>query len=469
MLVQIFLSVSLFFAFLTTTNHRADEIAFDIAQPTASIEETLSWVDQADFDKAEQTYQEVKKWWTMEKQAAKKKNTTVAQQIDLKVGQASIALLLEDSTEAKKELIALEQAIVAMNQQEHSLGAYINKLVQLKTMVQEESWEEVQVTTEQLASEWLSVEGDVVSRSQAIYDHSEKNLLDLKHAAETKNKEAILATIDDMQKELSSIDSADYSIIDVAMIPFREGLEAMLIISLLLSVVKQRENSKKAKRWILGGSVLGGLTSLAIGVLVYYVLSVVAFGTNSQLINGYSGVFSSVMLVFVGIWMHKSSDVQKMTSFYKEKSQNSATGGVVGLAALAFLAVIREGLEIVIFIIGLVGKVSMQQLIAGFLLGTFLLAVVAIVLFVFERRLPLKAFFTLSSLVIFYLAIKFMGSGIHSLQLANQLPNQVETYLPTVTALSIYPSWISFIPQLLIIGIIIVYLLQRKKENSHEK
>jgi high-affinity iron transporter len=237
----------------------------------------------------------------------------------------------------------------------------------------------------------------------------------------------------------------------------------------LLSVVKQRENSKKAKRWILGGSVLGGLTSLAIGVLVYYVLSVVAFGTNSQLINGYSGVFSSVMLVFVGIWMHKSSDVQKMTSFYKEKSQNSATGGVAGLAALAFLAVIREGLEIVIFIIGLVGKVSMQQLIAGFLLGTFLLAVVAIVLFVFERRLPLKAFFTLSSLVIFYLAIKFMGSGIHSLQLANQLPNQVETYLPTVTALSIYPSWISFIPQLLIIGIIIVYLLQRKKENSHEK
>jgi hypothetical protein len=82
MLVQIFLSVSLFFAFLTTTNHRADEIAFDIAQPTASIEETLSWVDQADFDKAEKTYQEVKKWWTMEKQAAKKKNTTVAQQID---------------------------------------------------------------------------------------------------------------------------------------------------------------------------------------------------------------------------------------------------------------------------------------------------------------------------------------------------------------------------------------------------
>lgn len=152
------------------------------------------------------------------------------------------------------------------------------------------------------------------------------------------------------------------------MIPFRESLEAMLIISLLLSVVKQGD-SKAAKRWIIGGSALGGITSLAIGVLVYYVLSVVAFGTNSQLINGYSGVFSSVMLVFVGIWMHKSSDVQKMTAFYKEKSQSTSSSGVFGLAALAFLAVIREGLEIVIFIIGLVGKVSIQQLIGGFLQG----------------------------------------------------------------------------------------------------
>lgn len=75
------------------------------------------------------------------------------------------------------------------------------------------------------------------------------------------------------------------------------------------------------------------------------------------------------MLVFVGIWMYKSSDVQKMTAFYKEKSQSTSSSGVFGLAALAFLAVIREGLEIVIFIIGLVGKVSMQQLIGGFLQG----------------------------------------------------------------------------------------------------
>jgi High-affinity Fe2+/Pb2+ permease len=189
----------------------------------------------------------------------------------------------------------------------------------------------------------------------------------------------------------------------------------------------------------------------------------VAFGTNSQLINGYAGIFSSLMLVIVGIWMHKSSDVSKMTNFYKEKSQRSANGGVFGLAALAFLAVIREGLEIVIFVIGLVGKVSMQQLILGFALGIGFLALVAVVMFVFERRLPLKAFFMLSSLVIFYLSIKFMGSGMHSLQLADQLPNQIVSYLPTLTTLSVYPSWISFLPQLVIVFIILGYLIKRKK------
>ena len=178
-----------------------------------------------------------------------------------------------------------------------------------------------------------------------------------------------------------------------------------------------------------------------------------------------------MMLVYVGIWMHKSSDVEKMTSFYREKSQAANTSRKqFGLALLAFLAIVREGLEIVIFLIGMVGKVSLTQLILGFALGLFLLLVVAIVLFVFERRLPLKLFFTLSSVVIFYLAIKFMGSGVHSLQLADQLPNQVESYLPTYTGLSIYPSWYSLVPQLVIIALIIGYLFgKRKKETIHEK
>ena len=461
---KIFLSIILFISLLTTlpTQAASKEVTLDVKQSTASIEETLSFVEKGDFEQAGQTYQAVKQWWTSEKQAVKQKNTTAAQQIDLAIGQASIALLLEDQEEATTELAALKQSVMSVNQTEHSLGAYLTSLDQLASMVQADSWAEAQATTDQLAAEWLTVEGDVVSRSQTIYDHSEKNLLDLKHAAQTQDKVAMLAIIKDMQTELSSINSNDYSIFDVAMIPFREGLEAMLIISLLLSVVKQRAN-KKAKHWIIGGSTLGGLTSLVIGLVVYYALSVVAFGTNSQLINGYAGIFSSLMLVIVGIWMHKSSDVSKMTNFYKEKSQRSANGGVFGLAALAFLAVIREGLEIVIFVIGLVGKVSMQQLILGFALGIGFLALVAVVMFVFERRLPLKAFFMLSSLVIFYLSIKFMGSGMHSLQLADQLPNQIVSYLPTLTTLSVYPSWISFLPQLVIVFIILGYLIKRKK------
>ncbi len=452
----------------------ADKLDDSITDVTKEIDATVQFVEEQNFEQASEQYQVVKQWWTAHKQAVKQKNAAAAQQIDLKVGQASIALLTEDASKAQKELFALSQATQEVNPSEaDSLTGYIKKLSTLEQIVQAAEWEQAQVLTEQLATEWLSVEGDVVSRSQTIYDNAEKNLLLLKNAVESQEQTKAATILSEMKTELTSIDSSDYSLVDVAMIPFREGLEALLIISLLLSVTKYQgaTSAKKAKRWILSGGLLGIVTSLIIGVIVYYVLSVVTFGNNNNLINGYTGIFSSMMLVYVGIWMHKSSDVEKMTSFYREKSQAANTSRKqFGLALLAFLAIVREGLEIVIFLIGMVGKVSLTQLILGFALGLFLLLVVAIVLFVFERRLPLKLFFTLSSVVIFYLAIKFMGSGVHSLQLADQLPNQVESYLPTYTGLSIYPSWYSLVPQLVIIALIIGYLFgKRKKETIHEK
>ncbi|EAG7393629.1 iron permease FTR1 family protein, partial [Listeria monocytogenes] len=62
---------------------------------------------------------------------------------------------------------------------------------------------------------------------------------------------------------------------------------------------------------------------------------------------------------------------------------------------------------------------------------------------------------------------KFMGSGIHSLQLAGVIPTSVEDYLPSIPALSIYPSWYSFLPQVLLVifGLTILIKQQIKKKS----
>lgn len=108
---------------------------------------------------------------------------------------------------------------------------------------------------------------------------------------------------------------------------------------------------------------------------------------------------------------------------------------------------------------------SFHELVSGFALGLGFLALIAILMIIFERKLPFKWFFLCASVIILYLAFKFMGSGIHSLQLAGWLPNTTSYYLPSLTILGIYPSWFSFLPQLIMI-LLALFLFYQKNLRS---
>lgn len=78
-------------------------------------------------------------------------------------------------------------------------------------------------------------------------------------------------------------------------------------------------------------------------LLVIFVFSVVKFGNQNNLINGLAGIFSSLMLIYVGLWLHKASDVKKMTAFYQNKTAAAMQQeNYFSLGLLAFLAIVRE-------------------------------------------------------------------------------------------------------------------------------
>jgi high-affinity iron transporter len=82
-------------------------------------------------------------------------------------------------------------------------------------------------------------------------------------------------------------------------------------------------------------------------------------------------------------------------------------------------------------------------------------------------KLPLKPFFFISSIIVFYMCLKFMGSGVHSLQLSGIVPSLSTNVIPTIDVLSIYPSWYSTLPQLLIIGFALsILIVQKRKQNN---
>jgi high-affinity iron transporter len=143
--------------------------------------------------------------------------------------------------------------------------------------------------------------------------------------------------------------------------------------------------------------------------------------------------------------------VKQWNDYIRAKTQAAfSTGRVVSLGVLSFLAVFREGTETVLFIIGMVNQISVQQLLLGILLGFGILAIIAFFMLYVGMKLPIRPFFLVSSLIVFYLCIKFMGLGIHSLQLARALPTSNSPILPSINFIGFYPTWESAVPQIII-------------------
>lgn len=285
-----------------------------------------------------------------------------------------------------------------------------------------------------------------------------------------QNYDSAAKTLDAMIAYLTPLaQKTSYTMWDAAMIPIREGLEALLVVGALLAFVNKSKD-RKGKLWIWIGIAVGLLVSAALAVIVKFVFSSGAFGNNNFLIGGWTGIFAAVMLLYMSYWLHSKSNVKQWNHYIRTKTESALnTGNIISLGILTFLAVFREGTETVLFIIGMVNQISVQQLLLGMLVGFGLLAVVAVVMLYVGAKLPIRPFFLVSSLIVLYLCIKFTGLGINSLQLAGAIPDAHSTTLPSIGFLGFFPSWLSAAPQLLIVLAAVVFLAWGKLKRPVAK
>lgn len=109
-------------------------------------------------------------------------------------------------------------------------------------------------------------------------------------------------------------------------------------------------------------------------------------------------------------------------------------------------------------------QIKFQSLLIGLLIGAGILGILAYLMVYVGLKLPLRPFFMVSSIIVFYLCIKFTGMGIHSLQLAGFIQTTNEPRIPSVDFFALYPSWESALPQLiLVLGAVAVLLTKNRK------
>ncbi|MCM3745743.1 FTR1 family protein [Paenibacillus pasadenensis] len=430
-------------------------------QIAAKADALLADLDQNNQTDADSQFKEIKKWWVQHKSSIKLESFDLAMEIDRHIASLSLALIGGNDAKASDSAAELSFALHSYESGAYTnnegrngltLTGYIAQINQAGQLAEQQDWDGAARQVKQLQKQWLSIEGDVVGRSQSVYNAMERDLvLADAYLANDSQRDQASALLKRMAENLEPLAQTGYSWLDAAMIPFREGLEAVLVIG-SLSVAAKQSSSRKAKRWIAGGSAAGIALCLAAGIAVSMLFTSSEIGSGNSVLNGWTGVVSSLLLLYVSYWLHRNADVQRWNAFLRSQTQRAASAGrAASFGLLAFFAIVREGLETVLFLIGLAGKMPAGTLVIGLAAGFGMLGVAAWLIRLAGSKVSVRPLFLISSLIVFYLCFKFLGSGIHSLQMAGIIPANASDRLPELAAISLYPSWYSTLPQLLLI------------------
>ena len=312
---------------------------------------------------------------------------------------------------------------------------------------------------------WPGVEGAVAAKSQQDYDTIERalGLAMTARAATPIDADRLQAAATTIQTTLAPyLADQTYTALDAAAIIIREGLEALLVIVALLAFLRKSGNAAQA-RWVWVGAGGGVALSIVTAFVFQAVFSQLSAGRNREIVEGVTGIVAAGLLFYVSYWLHSKASLSAWQKYIRtQTTQALARGSLFGVAALSFLAVFREGAETAIFYLGMAPSIQPETLLLGLGIGVAVLAVVAAVMVVGGVRLPLRPFFLVAGLLVYYLGFKFLGTGIHALQVAGALPSSHLPYLPEATWIGVYPTWESFAPQLLLlVGTLVLWWTAR--------
>jgi high-affinity iron transporter len=316
---------------------------------------------------------------------------------------------------------------------------------------------------------WPAVEGAIAARSQEAYTTIEIELSQAAAAltAQPANLPEATRAVEQLQATLAPyVTHQNYTVIDAAAIILREGLEALLVLVALLAFLRQSGNSDK-RRWIWLGGAAGILASLATAFILQRVFTLASAGQNREVIEGTTSIIAAALLFYVSYWLHSKASLRGWQNYIQTRTTQVLQGGsLAGLALLAFLAVFREGAETTVFYLGMAPAIAFTDLLLGLGIGLAGLVGVAVLILVVGVKLPLRFFFRVAGLLVYYLGFKFIGTGVHALQVAGVLPASPIAPVPAVPWVGIYPTWESLIPQLLLLAAALVVIFYLRTQNQ---
>jgi high-affinity iron transporter len=234
----------------------------------------------------------------------------------------------------------------------------------------------------------------------------------------------------------------------------REGSEALLVVVALLAAVREAGQERRARDIYAGALVAIGLSL----VLAWAVNHLIADDTSDTL-EGVFQLLAAATLFYVSSWLTARGQSDRWRTFLHDKVEASRdiAGPSIALGLTAFLAVMREGAETIVFFQALLGGATetaeRHAVMAGLLAGALALGVIFLVLRKAAFRIPLGSFFTATSVLLYGLAVIFVGQGISSFQESGVMRATFVDHVPTIQALGLFPTVQTLAAQAAMLGL----------------
>lgn len=191
----------------------------------------------------------------------------------------------------------------------------------------------------------------------------------------------------------------------------REGLEASLIVSLLLAALRQLGQANQARAvWIgVGLAVLGSLLG---GLTLYVTVHEYANTTFQTVFETFTYLVAVALLTTMTFWMQRHSRTLKKELVARA---SSATSGFA-LGLLAFTTVGREGLESAFFTLAFAFQTNAALLLSGALLGVLAAIGLCFLIYRLGYRLDYRLFFRVMGILLLFFAAGLLGNAIQNMQ-----------------------------------------------------